>query len=125
MLLELGIFLGVKKFGGNIHSRKKCMVMDREQHRYHSFISDFSGQDIHAHDNNPELAIRKVRDWLRTLSQRTIIPGGSVIIEHYELFLADLPEMCSITQRNIEELTFNDCAVLVTEWLAEMDKQYA
>ena len=34
MPLELGIFLGAKKFGIEEQKRKKCLVLDREQYRY-------------------------------------------------------------------------------------------
>lgn len=51
MPLELGVFLGAKKFGIHEHKRKKCLVVDREPYRYQKFISDISGQDIQAHNN--------------------------------------------------------------------------
>ena len=34
MPLELGIFLGAKRFGVDEQKRKKCLVMDREPYRY-------------------------------------------------------------------------------------------
>ena len=39
MPLELGIFLGAKRFGGR-SSRKHCLIMDRAPYRYKRFISD-------------------------------------------------------------------------------------
>src|SRR5438874_2594989 len=52
MPLELGIFLGAKRFGGR-SSRKRCLVMDRAPYRYKRFISDIGGQDIKAHYTRP------------------------------------------------------------------------
>jgi hypothetical protein len=43
MPLELGIFLGAKRFGGR-SSRKRCLIMDRAPYRYKRFISDIGGQ---------------------------------------------------------------------------------
>lgn len=45
MPLELGLFLGCKRFGGEHHSRKACLVLDRERYRFQRFISDIAGQD--------------------------------------------------------------------------------
>ena len=36
MPLELGIFLGAKRFGGR-SSRKRCLILDRARYRYKSF----------------------------------------------------------------------------------------
>jgi hypothetical protein len=65
MPLELGLFLGCKRFGGEPHSRKACLVLDRERYRFQRFISDIAGQDIHAHGGDPRKAVREVSGWLR------------------------------------------------------------
>src|SRR5882762_23909 len=52
MPLELGIFLGAKRFGGR-SSRKRCLIMDRAPYRYKRFISDIGGQEIKAHYTRP------------------------------------------------------------------------
>ena len=93
MPLELGIFLGAKKFGIEEEKRKKCLVLDREPYRYQQFISDIAGQDIYAHNNTPEGIVKCVRDWLRTASGRQTIPSGSIIWERYQTFLNELPQM--------------------------------
>ncbi len=46
MPLELGIFLGTKRFGEEQNKRKKCLALDKDPNRYDMFISDISGQDI-------------------------------------------------------------------------------
>ena len=38
MPLELGLFLGARKFGGKKHAQKKSLIMDREMHRYRSHL---------------------------------------------------------------------------------------
>ena len=54
MPLELGVFLGAKKFGRNEQKKKNCLILDKEQYRYQQFISDIAGQDIPAHNNDPK-----------------------------------------------------------------------
>lgn len=117
MALELGIFLGAKRFGQGEHQKKNCLILDREQYRYQKYISDISGQDIHAHENDPQKVISIVRNWLRNASRRVTIPGGNVIWNHYELFRKDLPEMGKELNLSVSDLIFNDYALLVTEWL--------
>lgn len=61
MPLELGIFLGAKQFGSSKQKRKKALILDREKYRYQGFCSDIGGQDVRAHGDDPEEAIRLVR----------------------------------------------------------------
>jgi hypothetical protein len=66
MPLELGIFLGAKRYGSRTQIRKSCLILDREPYRYQIFCSDIAGQDIRAHHNDVGYAISAVREWLRT-----------------------------------------------------------
>lgn len=52
MPLELGMFLGAKKYGGGAQKKKVCLITDKTQFRYNKYISDINGQDIKAHKNN-------------------------------------------------------------------------
>ena len=107
MPLELGIFLGAKKFGVEEQKRKKCLILDTEPYRYQQSISDIAGQDIQAHNDAPELTVKVVRDWLRNASRRETIPSGSVIWERYQNFVGNLPQMVQEYRYVVEELTFN------------------
>ena len=119
MPLELGIFLGAKRFGVEDQKRKKCLVMDKEQYRYQKFISDIAGQDIFVHNNSPEEIIRVVRDWLGTASERRTIPGGSIIWRHYQDFLNDLPQLAQRFQLELADLEdFNNYIYVVAGWLS-------
>jgi hypothetical protein len=88
MPLELGIFLGAKKYGGAKHARKSCLILDREPYRYQIFCSDIAGQDIRAHYNEVGHAITAVRDWLRTNRVNSRIPGAARMRERYLEFPA-------------------------------------
>jgi hypothetical protein len=91
MPLELGLFLGAKRFGGEAHGRKNCLILDLEQYRYQKFISDLAGQDIRAHGGQINRIITAVRDWLRTTSGRKDIPGGGEIAARFAEFLLNSP----------------------------------
>jgi hypothetical protein len=116
MPLELGAFLGAKHFGARGHKKKACLILDSERFRYQKFISDIAGQDIRAHENEPRIVIRVVRDWLRTHSKESI-PSGSVIWSRYLAFEKELPLLCKELNLKPKELIFNDYVTLVSRWL--------
>ena len=117
MPLELGVFLGAKKFGGTDQKRKKCLVLDKEPYRYQQFISDIAGQDIQAHKNEVETIVRFVRNWLRTASERQTIPGGNFIWERYQTFLRELPQTAEELRLDVEDMIFNDYASVIARWM--------
>ena len=119
MPLELGLFLGAQRFGGKKQRRKSCLILDKEPYRYQKFISDIAGQDIKSHGNDPHKAIVMVRDWLNDSYAKHIMPGGSTIIHKYERFLADLPGLCAEVKVQLDEMTFNNYQLSVSEWLSQ------
>ena len=117
MPLELGFFLGAKRYGSARHHDKRCLVLDRDKYRYRNFCSDISGQDIRAHNNQPRDAIRAVRDWLSSHRTGIQMPGGRAIFERYERFRVQLPVQAADVRLDYTELTFGDYTKLVVGWL--------
>ncbi len=117
MPLELGIFLGAKKFGSIIDKQKVALILDRDKYRYQIYISDIAGQDIMAHSNDPAAVIPIVRNWLRNSSGRRTIPGGNAILARYNIFKTELPILCSSLHLEHGSLIFNDYALLASEWI--------
>jgi len=116
MPLELGMFLGAKQYGPKKQKEKSCLILDREKYRYQRFISDISGQDIRAHEDDPKAAIAIVRNWLRNVTPETSMPGGEAIADRYEVFRADLSAMCRTLRLAESQLTFVDYAWLISQW---------
>ncbi len=121
MPLELGLFLGAKKYGVGLQKDKVCLILDSKPYRYQEFISDIGGQDIEAHNDDVEQCISVIRTWLNDASGRKTLPGRKIIHERYKLFMSDLPEMCEELAIEVDELTFNDYAGLISEWLSSQD----
>ena len=116
MPLELGICIGAMEFGAAKHQDKKYLILESEQFRFRQFISGISGQDIKAHHDDPQLAIKCVRDWLVKKTDDTI-PSAGIVAAHYDDFLADLPALCEVNNWIPGELTFDEYSSLVTSWL--------
>lgn len=119
MPLELGVFIGAKKYGNSQQKSKNILVLDKEPYRYQSFISDISGHDIRSHNNSPERLIKHVRDWLNHASGRKTIPGGKKILKRYEEFLKDFPKIAEAVELEMDEVTYNDYSNFVSVWLRE------
>jgi hypothetical protein len=118
MPLELGLFLGAKRFGTGKQKQKNCLIMDVDRYRYQKFISDIAGQDIVAHGGRPAQTIRIVRDWLSDAEPKSVkMPAGTLVAQRYEQFRNELPEMCKRNRLLAHELTFNEYVLLVEEWL--------
>lgn len=117
MPLELGLFLGAKRFGELRQRLKSCLILDRQPHRYQKFISDIAGQDIRTHHRTERRAIAAVRDWL-SVSSRRPLPGGTLIFRRYAEFNRKLPALCKELGLRRSEMTFNDYANIVTSWVA-------
>lgn len=119
MPLELGFFLGAKRYGTAKQRQKRCLVLDRERYRYRNFCSDIAGQDVRAHNEQPRDAIRAVRDWLSTHKTAVQMPGGKAIFDRYERFRAQLGVQAADLHLEVEELTFGDYTKLVVGWLTK------
>jgi hypothetical protein len=116
MPLELGIFLGAKRYGQGRQKEKTCLILDRESYRYQKFMSDIAGQDIRSHGGHPGAAISLVRNWLRDASPAVSMPGGETIADRYDEFRSQLPSLCQTLKLSVEHLTFTDYRWLLTVW---------
>jgi len=116
MPLELGIDLGCKSYGAG-HAGKSLLIFDSDQYRFHKFVSDLGGQDIHQHGNDPKTAVTRVRNWLRAESGLDGIPGGAAIFGRYASFRDELPEICVELKLDLAELTFADLSYSMARWL--------
>ena len=119
MPLELGLFLGCKRFGGDAQRQKACIILDSDPYRYRTFISDIAGHDIHSHGGSPEGAIRETRNWLAAVSKRKMLVGSAEIVKKYLRFMTDLPAFCAKLHRQPEDLIFVDLSEVIGKWLQE------
>jgi hypothetical protein len=117
MPLELGIFLGAKRFGTDHQRQKRCLILDTEPYRYQKFISDLSGMDVTAHAGIARDAARHVRNWLATVSRRKSIPAPNKLLLSYDGFIAALPEIATSAGLHGDRIAYADFERLVIAWV--------
>ena len=117
MPLELGLWLGARRFGNKRDRGKRALILDRLPHRYQIFCSDIAGQDPRFHNNDVPTLIRQIRNWLHNSPEHVAFPGPDTIVNRYFKFREQLPTMCRKQGLNPKALEFNDYAEFVEGWL--------
>lgn len=118
MPLELGIFLGAKRYGPKPQKAKRLLILDIEQYRYQRFVSDLAGMDIHEHQGKPDHAIEQVRDWLANVSRR-ILPSSAKVARLYHSFLNDLPAIAAEAEFEEDRIPYVDLERIMASWVLE------
>jgi len=116
MPLELGIDIGCRAYGSG-YEQKSFLIFDRDRFRFQTYVSDIAGQDIAHHEDDPNRAIGRVRDWLRTEAGLDSLPGAKAMQLRYAEFRKVLPSMCEQNNLDISALTFADFLFVVGVWL--------
>jgi hypothetical protein len=118
MPFELGIAVGLKK-ATRMYASHSLLVLEHEKNSYQKYLSDMSGQDLQAHGRETSRLIPLLRNWLRTESPRTDIPGGARISAEFVKFQDSLPTMCLDADLDRDALPFVDLVGLAQTWLLE------
>lgn len=117
MPFEFGIFMGAKRFGGKKQKSKSCLILDKDRFRYQEFISDIAGQDIQSHNNLPDQIISKIRNWLNTLGIVQPLPGANAIIEKFNNYQTDRPNILFSLQLTDDDIQYADKTQIIENWM--------
>jgi hypothetical protein len=125
MPMELGLHLGARILGEGSHRRKRALILDSERHRYDRALSDISGQDIEAHDNDPDSAIRCVRNWLSEHRRHNEppLPGAAALQSDYRIFKEEIGVLLARRRLDPHDLTHSDFLFAVRDWLEKRAEQ--
>jgi hypothetical protein len=121
MPMELGLHLGARLLGHSRQRRKKALILDAERHRYDAALSDISGQDIETHENDPNQAMRCVRNWLSDHRPRNAapLPGSAAMQGDYRLFQGEVSDLLAARRLDrLDDLTHSDFMFAVRDWIA-------
>lgn len=119
MPFELGLDLGCRHYGNARHRSKLCLILERERYRYQKVLSDISGNDIRAHQNDPETLIRELRNWF-FVSTGEPLPAGDRVWTQYNLFQTDLEislQRLGYSDRDVQALEMAEYIKYVKSWL--------
>ena len=119
MPFELGMDIGCKRFGSDSQKEKCFLILDKLKFRYQKSISDISGNDISIHNEEPEKALRQVRNWLRKLDGNHI-DSPNKIWRLYNEFNGDFYEIAEndeLSIDDIEEMPWDEYCYYIQEWI--------
>jgi hypothetical protein len=119
MPFELGLFFGAKKLGDEKQKSKNALIFERVAYAYREFLSDLSGVDTKAHNNQAEQVVRLVREWLSTVSRRKTIPTLPKLRNAFLEFENKLPVIAADIGYAIDEIPFNDFCRIVEKAIAQ------
>lgn len=126
MPYELGLDIGCVRYGGARHRNKKVMILETDQYHYQKVLSDISGQDIFSHLDNPEVLVRKVRDWFSNNNLAAALPGPSKIWAAYNQFCAHLVvklESEGYGPDEIDNAQIGDVIKFAKDWISDFKKE--
>ena len=118
MPLELGIFYGAKIFGSRNHKSKVCLVLSKDRFEYQKYISDFAGQDIAAHGNEPQQALKAVRGFLSSHLRQSLL-SPKILWDRFKRFDEELRLVCAQKELDEGELQFWERVQLAAQWSKE------
>lgn len=128
MPMELGLHLGARLFGEGRQRRKRALILEAERHRYDATLSDISGQDIEVHGNDPDEAVRCVRNWLSDHRPRNAVPlpGVAAMQADYRLFQTEVGALLAARRLDpLDQLTHSDFLFAVRDWIASRAEEIA
>ncbi len=125
MAFEMGIDFGLKYSGIAELEAKRFLILEKEDHRYKTFLSDISGNDIKSHRNDPELVIKSIRDWIKAQGKEAVVPRHKLIFSAYNEFSLFYNQMISAEgydPKEITALTFSDVVEIMADWIGKFKK---
>lgn len=125
MPFELGIEYGSRLFGVTRMKKKRCLILEKARYEFMKALSDLSGVDIKAHNNEPDEIIRAVRDWfVETVGLRGL-PSPTAIWYHFTDFASDFYDARAaegFTDEDLNMMPIPEYIGFIKEWVAENKK---
>lgn len=96
------------------------MILESQRYRYQAAISDLSSSDIAVHNDQPEVAVAEVRNWLNN-EARLSAPGPAAVWGRFLDFMAenyDTLKARGFSDRDVEALPIPELITCMQEWVA-------
>ena len=119
MPFELGIDIGCRMGGESEVRQRKCLILAKERYSYQRALSDLSGSDIKAHNDQPEEIVREVRNWF-VENEKIQADSGTRIWESFNEFMAEFYQKRKqegFRDRDLEIMPIPEFIQFVKDWL--------
>ena len=120
MPFELGADYGSRQFAPDKFGTKQFLIIGTKRYDYMRALSDLNGVDIQAHEDDPRILMRIVRNWFVTATGQTKLDAPSVLWYDYGDFNADLYDKLKalgFSDGDIDELPVIEYLDYVRRWL--------
>jgi len=123
MPFELGLDYACRLYGGREFSDKRILILEDKAHELKKTLSDISGSDVEAHNNEPVRICKIVRDWL-SQSLAAPPPPPSDLWARFNEFTAEnylrLKDK-HYSDEDIEEQPIRELINAMRDWLRPAD----
>jgi hypothetical protein len=122
MAFELGLYVSCQTFGGKKHTDKDFLILDVNPNEFRHYLSDISGIDLVAHNEEPLIALSNVNLWLgqkrieMSGNHRNYI-GSKSISDFYTEFTKHFPTLCVESKADINNLAYHEYKYIASRWL--------
>jgi len=121
MPFEMGLDLGCQSFRKGSSVDKKCLILEKTRYHYQKVVSDIAGQDMEFHNDDPQMLIRKVRNWFTSILGNHF-SSPKVIWQLYNEFYADITETLKneegFSDADIESIPYSNFISLAKKWIS-------
>jgi len=120
MPFEIGLDFGCRLYNPDIkYQQKRSLILESEQYSHQKALSDLSNSDVKCHGGDPEELVFEIRSWFIEL-HNSDLPGGSIIWDDYNVFLADLylsMKVKGAKQKDIDRITIPEFIGKMKHWI--------
>lgn len=119
MPFELGVDYACRLYAGGGFADKKILILEDKAHELKKALSDLSGSDVEAHNNEPVSICKIVRDWLAQ-SLDTPPPPPSELWGRFNEFAAEnytKLKAQNYSDQDIEDQPVRELINAMREWL--------
>lgn len=119
MPFELGVDWGYKHF---IKPNKQLLVLVSEKYILLRALSDISGSDPAYYENDPQVLVRKVRDWIAGVYPQRKFFGASNVWDQYNFFYSELYKDENYSNEDVELMSISEYLNNIEDWVSENKK---
>jgi hypothetical protein len=129
MPFELGLDLGCRDFGTAELKTKKCLILEKDQYRYRQVLSDISGNDIQAHNDDPQTLVRRVRNWFynQRSQARAPIQSGTMAWQRFNEFYGNFglaTQAAGYHEDDLIEMPVTEFIAFIKRWREDHPVRY-